>query len=157
MTGIILVALSCFVITIYLAGYICSRGVPASISDTYYHNEKRWLFPVVLTVSAGLALVPILDITPESHQFLAFFIVAAILFVAASPAFKEEFVGKIHCGSAIVLGVAAVVWIALCAGVPWLSLLGLAVGLFNLRNIVFWIEAGILIDVYRCLFYLLSS
>ncbi len=142
---------------VYLFSFIGNNGVPTSISDTYYHNGKRWLFSAVLIVAASLAVAPILNHTPESYQFLGFFIVAGIFFVAASPAFKDEFVGKIHCGSAIVLGVAAVVWIALCAGVPWLSLLGLAIGLFNMRNIVFWIEAGILIDVYRCLFYLLSS
>ena len=108
-------------------------------------------------MAASLALAPILNHTPESYKFLGFFIVAGIFFVAASPAFKDEFVGKVHCGAAIVLGVAAVVWIALTIGVPWLSLLGLTIGLFNLRNIVFWVEVGILIDVYRCLFYLLPA
>lgn len=141
---------------VYLFSFIGNNGVPSSISETYYRNNKRWLFSVVLIVAASLALVPILNYTPESYQFLGFFIVASIFFVAASPAFKDEFVGKVHCGSAIVLGVAAVVWIALSTGMPWLSLLGLVVGIFNLRNIVFWIEAGILIDVYRCLFHLLS-
>lgn len=142
---------------VYLFSFIGNNGVPTSISATYYRNSKRWLFSAVLIVAASLALVPILNYTPESYQFLGFFIVAGIFFVAASPAFKDEFVGKVHCGSAIVLGVAAVTWIALSIGMPWLSLLGLAVGIFNLRNFVFWIEVGILIDVYRCLFHLLST
>lgn len=46
--------------------------------------------------------------TLESHQFLAIFIVAGI-FVAVSPAFKDEFEGKVNVGSAIILGVSAVV------------------------------------------------
>ena len=139
---------------VYLFSFIGNNGIPTSISDTYYRNNKRWLF---LIVAASLALAPILNHTPESYKFLGFFIVAGIFFVAASPAFKDEFVGKVHCGAAIVLGVAALVWIALTIGVPWLSLLGLTIGLFNLRNIVFWVEVGILIDVYRCLFYLLPA
>ena len=149
--------ISGFIMVVYLFSFIGNNGIPTSISDTYYRNNKRWLFSAVLIVAASLALAPILNHTPESYKFLGFFIVAGIFFVAASPAFKDEFVGKVHCGAAIVLGVAAVVWIALTIGVPWLSLLGLAVGIFNLRNFVFWIEVGILIDVYRCLFHLLST
>lgn len=149
--------ISGFIMVVYLFSFVGNNGIPTSISDTYYRNNKRWLFSAVLIVAASLALAPILNHTPESYKFLGFFIVAGIFFVAASPAFKDEFVGKVHCGAAIVLGVAAVVWIALTIGVPWLSLLGLAVGIFNLRNFVFWIEVGILIDVYRCLFHLLST
>ena len=149
--------ISGFIMVVYLFSFIGNNGIPTSISDTYYRNNKRWLLSAVLIVAASLALAPILNHTPESYKFLGFFIVAGIFFVAASPAFKDEFVGKVHCGAAIVLGVAAVVWIALTIGVPWLSLLGLTIGLFNLRNIVFWVEVGILIDVYRCLFYLLPA
>lgn len=149
------IVMSGFIMAVYLFSFIGNNGVPTSISATYYRNNKRWLFSAVLIVAASLALAPILNHTPDSYKFLGFFIVAGIFFVAASPAFKDEFVGKVHCGAATVLGVAAVIWITLTIGIPWLSLLGLAIGLLNLRNIVFWIEVGILIDVYRCLFYLL--
>lgn len=149
--------ISGFIMVVYLFSFVGNNGIPTSISDTYYRNNNRWLFSAVLIVAASLAVAPILNHTPESYKFLGFFIVSGIFFVAASPAFKDEFVGKVHCGAAIVLGVAAVVWIALTIGVPWLSLLGLTIGLFNLRNIVFWVEVGILIDVYRCLFHLLST
>ena len=149
--------ISGFIMVVYLFSFVGNNGIPTSISDTYYRNNKRWLFSAVLIVAASLALAPILNHTPESYKFLGFFIVAGIFFVAASPAFKDEFIGNVHCGAAIVLGVAAVVWIALTIGVPWLSLLGLAVGIFNVRNVVFWVEVGILIDVYRCLFYLLPA
>lgn len=149
--------ISGFIMVVYLFSFVGNNGIPTSISDTYYRNNKRWLFSAVLIVAASLAVAPILNHTPESYKFFGFFIVSGIFFVAASPAFKDEFVGKVHCGAAIVLGLAAVVWIALTIGVPWLSLLGLAVGIFNLRNFVFWIEVGILIDVYRCLFYLLPA
>lgn len=147
--------MSGFIMAVYLFSFIGNNGVPTSISATYYRNNKRWLFSAVLIVAASLALAPILNHTPDSYKFLGFFIVAGIFFVAASPAFKDEFVGKVHCGAATVLGVAAVIWITLTIGIPWLSLLGLAIGLLNLRNLVFWIEVGILIDVYRCLLYLL--
>lgn len=151
------VVVSCCVMVVYLFAAIGNNGLPTSISETYYRIGNKWLFSVVLVVAASFALVPLLNHTPENYQFLGFFIVAGILFVAASPAFKDEFVGKIHVGSAITFGVSALVWLALTVGVPWLSILGLAVGICNRKNIVLWIEVGILTDIYRCLFYLLST
>ncbi len=147
---------SCLVMGVYLLLVCCQGGVPTSISETYYLRfGSKWLFSGVLVTAAALAVAPLLNHTPESYQFLAFFIVAGILFIAASPAFKDELEGKVHVGSAIVLGVSAVVWLSMTIGVPWLSILGLVAGLINLKNVVFWVELGILADVYRCLFYLL--
>lgn len=153
----IAVICSCLIVVAYLAFALLNIGLPPSISETYYRLNRKWLFSIVLVVAASLAVAPLLNHTPEDFQFLGFFIVAGILFVAASPAFKEEFVGTVHKGSAIVLGVSAVVWIILNIGVPWLSILGLIIGLLNFKNIIFWIEAGILSDIYRCLFYILQN
>lgn len=147
------VVVSCLLMALYLSLVVYAYGIPPSISETYYLGSK-WLFSAVLVVAASLALIPILNHTPEGYQFLGFFIVAGIFFVAASPAFKEEFEGKVHSGSAIVLGVSAIVWLALTIGVPWISILGLAVALLNRANFIFWIEVGILADVYRCLFHI---
>ncbi len=141
---------------LYLLFTCLSFGVPNSISETYYRTfGSKWVFSGVLFAAASFAVAPLLNHTSESYQFLAFFIVAGIFFVAASPAFKDELEGKVHVGSAIVLGVSAVVWLSMTIGVPWLSILGLVAGLINLKNVVFWVELGILADVYRCLFYLL--
>lgn len=156
MTEIILVSISCLIMALYLLFTCLSFGVPNSISETYYRTfGSKWVFSGVLFAAASFAVAPLLNHTPESYQFLAFFIVAGILFIAASPAFKDELEGKVHVGSAIVLGVSAVVWLSMTIGVPWLSILGLVAGLINLKNVVFWVELGILADVYRCLFYLL--
>lgn len=149
---------SCLVMGLYLLLVCCQDGVPTSISETYYLRfGSKWLFSGVLVTAAALAVAPLLNHTPESFQFLAFFIVAGILFVAASPAFKDEFEGKVHICSAFVLGVSAEAWLVLTISAPWLSILGLVIGLINLKKVVFWLELGILADVYRCLFYLLLS
>lgn len=153
----IAVIISGVIMVAYLYVAISHKGLPTSISDTYYQIGNKWLFSAVLIVAASLALAPLLNHTPESYQFLGFLIVCGIFFVAASPAFKDEFVGKVHVGSAVVLGAAAILWLVLTIGVPWLSIIGLIIGLLNLKNIVFWVEVGILVDVYLCLFYLLST
>lgn len=152
----IAVICSCLVMVAYLSFAIINIGLPPSISETYYKLERKWLFSIVLIVAASLTVSPLLNHTPEEYQFLGFFIVAGILFVAASPAFKDEFVGKVHKGSAIILGVSAIVWIILNIGIPWVSILGFIIGLLNFRNIIFWIEIGVLFDVYRCLFHILQ-
>ena len=86
--------------------------------------------------------------TPEQYQFVAFFIVASILFVAFAPAFREDLEGKVHSGAAIILGISAVAWLILIAGVPWLAIAGVVVGIKNRKQFVFWLEVGVLLNLY---------
>lgn len=154
MTNIILITISMIIIFGYLILYSLHCGLPTSISETYYHTENKWLFPTVISVSAVLAWIPLVGITPETYQSLAFFICAAIIFVAASPAFKDEIVGKIHTWATITLGVSEVSWIILVCSIPYLFIMGVIVGLFNRKRFVFWLEVGILIDLYWHVFVL---
>lgn len=139
--------------------FVCSLcGIPTSISETYYRRfGSKWVFSGVLVTAAALAVAPLLDITPDSYKFLAFFIIAGIFFVAASPAFKDEFEGKIHTGAALVLCVATLAWLILTAGVPYIALAGVAVGLIRIRKqeFIFWLELGLLANLYKEIFVLL--
>ncbi len=151
---IIAVSVSCLIMTLYLTVYVANVGVPASISETYYKSEKKWLFPVVIAATGLLALVPLMNHTPEAYQFVAFFIVAATLFVASAPAFREEFVGKIHATAASVLGVCALTWLILISGVPWIAIAGLILAVIDRRHFLFWIEAGLLYDLFANLLFI---
>lgn len=91
---LIAVSVSCLIMTLYLTAYINSLGVPASISATYYKTEKKWIFPTAISLTGLCALVPLMNHTPENYQFVAFFIVAATLFVASAPAFREEMIAR---------------------------------------------------------------
>lgn len=144
---IILLSLSLLVFAIYLGGYVLARGTPASISETYYHTECRWLFPCSITLAAMFAWYPLLKVTPENFQFLNFLIVVPIIFVAASPVIKDEFIGKIHAVAAITMCTAAIAWITLMCGIPYIAILSVIIGLFNRKRFVFWLEFGILIDL----------
>lgn len=156
MCELISVALSCAIMSLYLTAYILHWGVPCSISDTYYHTERKWLFPVCTAISGALALVPLLNITPETYQFVAFFIVASILFVAAAPAFKEELTNYVHYGAASVLGVSAIVWLILTTGVPYVAIAGAITAMLDRRHLLFWIEVGLLYNLYASLIIILS-
>lgn len=148
------VIISAVLITAYLALFIWQLGIPPSISDTYYHRtEAKWLFPACIGLSAGLALVPILTVTPDRYQFVAFIVVASILFVASAPAFKEELEGKVHTCAAVTLGVSALLWLVFMAGVPWIAIAGAVVSLCRPRSLLFWIEAGLLYNLYAVLLW----
>lgn len=154
---LICVTLSCAIMTLYLTAYILNLGLPTSISETYYYTEAKWLFPTCTATAGVLALVPLLNITPDSYRFVAFFIVASILFVAAAPAFREELTNKVHSGAAIILGVSALTWLILTNGVPYIAITAMLAGLlFDRRRLVFWLEIGLLYNLYISLILILS-
>ena len=157
MTELILVAISALIVTAYITLYVLHCGIPTSLSDTYYHNEKKWLFPTVLALASGLALIPMMDATPEPYKVLSFFSIASIFFVAASPAFKDGLVRSVHCISAVVLGACVLAWLLLTAYIPILAIVGVIIGIHNRKHFVFWLEIGLLYDLYVNLIVLLIN
>lgn len=109
------------------------------------------MLPVVLAISIGTALIPIINLTPENYQFLSFLTVAGIMFVASAPAFKEEFEGKVHFGAAILSGVCSLAWLICISGIPWIAIAGMIIAIFDWRHKVFWIEVGLLVNIYAVL------
>lgn len=154
MVYLILIIASCLVISAYLICYICNCGVPTSISSTYYNTRHKWLLPLVLGVGISTAIGPFFDLTPDYWRFLVFLIVGGILFIAAAPAFREEFEGKVHAGAAITAGVSSVAWLSIIAGIPWIAIAGAIAAVINWKHKVFWIEVGILLNLYVALFCL---
>lgn len=151
----IAVIASCGIVVAYIMFAILHIGLPPSISETFYRLNRKWLFSIVLGVAASLAVAPLLNHTPEDFQFLGFFIIAGILFVAASPAFKDEFEGKVHTGAALILCFATIAWLILTAGVPYIAIAGVLVGIIRRREFIFWLELGLLANLYKEIFVLL--
>lgn len=148
---IICVTLSCLIMSSFLTAYILRFGVPTSISATYYRTDAKWLMPVCTATAGVLTLVPLLKHTPEQYQFVAFFIVAAALFVAAAPAFRDEMVGRVHGVSAAVLGLCALAWLILTTGCPWIAIIGLCVAVVDRKHFLFWFEVGVLYNLFLSL------
>lgn len=151
MVYIVLVSLSILIMGVYLGLYSLYRGLPTSISNTFYVTEKQWMFPVILTIAVALCVVPLFDFTPEPYKVLAFGLIGGLLFVAAAPAFKQEFEGSVHKYSAIVAGVCALLWLIVMNGVPLLAIAGFIVSAIDRKRCVFWIEFGLLSNVYYVL------
>lgn len=148
MTYLILIIMSLLDLTAYIVSCVCFCGVPTSISATYYNTQHKWMLPLVLGISLATAIVPFFDLTPDYLRFLVFITVAGLMFVASAPAFRKEFEGKVHCVAAITAGASSVAWLSIIGGVPWLAIAGLLTAIVNWKNKTFWIEVGILLNLY---------
>lgn len=153
MVYIVLISLSLLIMGVYLGLYSLYRGLPTSISNTFYVSEKQWLFPITLAIAVALCVVPLFDFTPEPYKALAFGLIGGLLFVASAPAFKQEFEGSIHKYSVIVAGVCALLWMILINGIPFLAIAGFVVSSIDRKRCVFWIELGLLSNVYYVLVF----
>lgn len=114
-----LILMSLFTFTAYLVAMNIKQGLQPSISHYYCLSKHKWLFSVVMLITGGLLVPPMLEY--GSAQFLAFFSGVSVLFVAAAPLHKNNSVHKFF---AISAGVCSIIW-GLC-NVWWITLLLLA-------------------------------
>lgn len=139
--------------------------VPQSLSETYYllGNKQYYMFPDPLEMefnrlraslftfmmwAISITLLPaMLDITPESRQFLAFLALSAICFVGAAPNFKDEFEGNVHKASAVIAAICGLLWVVFATdNWPMIILSAFCVLVAALRtntawtSRVFWLE-----------------
>ncbi len=150
MGSLIVVCMSAALLASYIILYVVCHGWPGSVSESYYHIEHKWMFSAVVAVSGALILVPWLNLGGPV-QCCAFISVAAIMFIAASPAFKDGLTRSVHIGASVVMFVSAIAWEAVCGGV-WLPLaVGIIFAIARRREAVFWLEIGLFAEVYLSL------
>lgn len=135
------------IISLYLAYiFIRYRQIPISISDTFYLGAN-WLFTAVMWIIGFTTAASLINITPETYQFLPFLIGAGLLFVGAAPQFKENFVSKVHYGGALVFALAVNAWASIYCS-PWVLLTWLSALLwFKTKQRTFWAEIVCIINI----------
>jgi hypothetical protein len=108
-------------------------GVPHSLSNTHYlfkqSNESlKFLFPAFITLLCFCLIPCWLQISEGSlFQFTAFLSGASLLFVGASPYFKNAGLeGFVHSMSAYMCAGFAILWIILVTKLWWIILIVLA-------------------------------
>lgn len=153
MTALLIYAI--VVCTVYMVYAVCAkRGVPESLSATYYDlKEEGWLFQMVV-ITCGMALMPVwLTVSEESYRYLAFLACAGLIFTGFAPAFRLRLDGMVHYGAAIVCCVSAVSWVIAMGMYPivlywafagWLSYL-------RLGNFMWWLEVAVMGSVFMAL------
>lgn len=145
-------------------GYLClsvgvTRGIPVSLSATYYTLGGRgWMFQTVMA-AVGFTLLPVwLSASAVGCEWMAFLSCAGLLFCAAAPCFRLKLEGAVHYSSAVVCCVCAVLWqitegcrdVTLCCG-----FLALMLSLQNREKYMWWIEAAVIASVYLNLLLLI--
>lgn len=160
----ILIIVSALCVAAYTAA-VCvkCKGVPYSISETFYKLDHKLWFGATMFLTAGLLMPAILEVTPESYQFTAFLACAGMMLVGAAPNFREGIERPIHIAGAILCLVFSQVWVALTC--PWFLMIWIvyviytvvlmaryvtdrALSDFLLTKPMFWVEIVALATTY---------
>lgn len=104
-------------ITVYtIAVCIKCKGIPYSISETFYKLEHKWWFLVTMWLTAGLLMPAILESTPGCYQFTAFLACIGMMFVGVAPSLDRP----VHITGAILCILFSQVWVGFTC--PWMML-----------------------------------
>lgn len=136
-----------------------SGGIPVSLSDAYYKlGSRKWLFQVGM-VSVAVTLYPAwVSVSSEGLVGLAFASCVSLLFVAASPCFREELQGKVHYSAATVCCLCVFLWQTL-EGLwdvaLWFAFLAGMQTLHDKNKWCWWLEIAVIGSLYLNLFSIL--
>lgn len=152
---------------ILIAGYVSAmikkgKGIPYSISDTYYALTHKFWFALCMIGSGVLLLPAALESSTENSQFLVFLSVVGMVVLGVSPNFKGSEKTAHYIGAAMSL-VFSQIWVG-CNSWYWLLLwsgfiaymaismkkhwTGNFISDFIKRKPMFWIEVISLLTVY---------
>ena len=139
-----------------------TKGIPYSISDTYYILSNRYWFGICMILPSLLLLPAALDASTENSQFLIFLSVVGMIVLGVSPNFKGAH-KKAHIAGAVMSLVFSQIWVG-CNSWYWLLLwsgfiiymvvsmkkhwTGNFISDFIKRKPMFWIEVISLLTVY---------
>ena len=143
-----LVVISMIAITAYVVVMVIKeKEIPESISSTVFRLEKRWVwvFTAVMWIVGFLLMPALMEKVSESTQFIAFFMVAGILFVGASPLVAKE-KNTIHYVCAAVSGIASQVLVAL--NQPLFLYIGYTLLAKDGSRNFFWVEVSCMLIVF---------
>lgn len=108
--------LSLIVFTLGLCGIMfVYRGIPQSVSDSYYLLPKKIRIPVfygwILLVAVPL-MISWLEVSDgQSLQFLVFLACAGLCFVGAAGDYKQSLTKEVHVGGALVCVISSILWV----------------------------------------------
>lgn len=147
-----------------------NKGIPYSISETFYKLEHKAWFGISMLLTAGLLMPAILDATPPSYQFTAFLACIGMMLIGIAPNFQSGIERPVHITGAVLCILFSQVWVLLTC--PWMLLVWVAyliytalmmmknwkgnfISAFLLTKPMFWLEITALLATYVTLFILL--
>lgn len=147
-----------------------NKGIPYSISETFYKLEHKAWFGISMLLTAALLMPAILDETPPSYQFTAFLACIGMMLIGIAPNFQSGIERPVHITGAVLCILFSQVWVLLTC--PWMMLVwvtyliytalmmrknwkGNFISAFLLTKPMFWVEIMALLSTYVTLFILL--
>lgn len=154
--------ISALVFVLYTTIILMAFGVLPSVSDSYYALKKHNMsaqFTIFCWGTAFPLLIYWIELLPNDWNFLPFIACGSLMFVGASPAFRDfKLENTTHKISAIVCLISSYTWSVLY-GSAFLnvSFIALSVLLYLiLRNRkVYWVEVAAFINIYAHMIYLM--
>jgi hypothetical protein len=146
---------SFLVFTLYIVIILKIFGVLPSISDSYYALKKHNIsipFTLFCWGTAFPLMIYWIELLSNDWNFLPFIACGGLLFVGASPAFKDlELERKVHSISAIICAIAAYTWTFLYGSIfLGINFILLSIILYFIlkRNKIYWLELIAFINIY---------
>ncbi len=146
---------SFLVFALYIIIILKTFGVLPSISDSYYALRKHNIslpFTLFCWGTAFPLMIYWIELLHNDWNFLPFIACGGLLFVGASPAFKDlELERKVHSISAIICTIAAYTWTFLYGSIfLGINFILLSIILYFIlkRNKIYWLELIAFINIY---------
>jgi len=148
-----LVIASIITIALYVGAMaITGRRIPESISSTVFllPRNGQWVFTLVMWL-VGFLLMPVLmEKVSEQTQFVAFIMIAGILFVGASPLVLKE-KNTIHYVCAAIAGIASQLLVALTQPLlllTWFLYIGYTLMAEDVSRNLFWVDVLCMLNIF---------
>ena len=148
-----LVFIAMFAIVAYVVAMVIkNKEIPESISSTVFNLDKKWkwVFSAVMWIVGFLLMPPLMEKVSDSTRFIAFFMVAGILFVGASPLVAKE-KNTLHYVCAAVAGIASQLLVALNQPLLlliWFLYIGYTLAAKDGSRNFFWVEVSCMLIVF---------
>nr|DAJ56834.1 MAG TPA: hypothetical protein [Caudoviricetes sp.] len=163
----VLVIISFLIIAAYTAAVcIKTKGVPYSISATFYKLDHKLIFGASMCLTAMFLFPAVWELsTTFTMRLLAVAACIGLIGVGLAPDFKDAWINRIHCGSAALTLIASQLWVG-CTPFWWVLIpvwlafivyMVIGMGKHITGNIwqdfvstkpMFWCEVGALLAVY---------
>lgn len=165
-----LIVISILIIAAYTTAVcIKQKGIPYSISATFYAIEHKGWFRFTMWACPMVLMPAILEVSKPGTEWLAFLACAGMFFIGVAPNFKDSFEGSIHEIGAILCLVGSQAWVA--GNCPWCLMVWIAYVGYTVAIMVrnendsiisdflhtkpmFWIEVTALTSTYLSLLIL---
>lgn len=163
-----LTIISMLIIAAYtVAVCVKQKGIPYSISATFYKLDHPYWFMATMWLTAGVLMPVILEVSKPDTEWMAFIACTGMFLVGAAPNFKDGFEGKVHTAGAVLCLAGSQLWVIF--NCPWALMIWLVwlvytviymswhvsdsiISDFLRARPMFWVEVVALVATYLAIF-----